>query len=398
MARLCLKAYLSLQPNWLFTFPTIGAYQKKLSPQFSNNNYQRNFPPISRKPMSITVANPVTVQLADLKAGRVPDENLLAAFGPDSLGIIVVEGLPEHYQTLREKVLKSAKIVASLPQEELEKLECPEAYWLVGWSKGKEKLASGKPDIAKGSYYVNCNFHRDPSKEEPDQHTKDQYPDLLAYTASNIWPSETVVPEFEKNFKDLANMIIDVTEHVAGVCDRYMTKALKTESELSLPSDYLRRIVASSDTTKARLLHYQAALQISSDESDKDTKWCGEHLDHSCLTALTSNYYMRTDDPEMKEVFLPSDNPSGLMIRDRSGKLVKVEIPTHALAFQTGSALQEITGSRFKAVSHLVAGVQDQPNLCRNTLAIFCQPSLSDKVNSSMNFADYSRSILSGNH
>lgn len=348
--------------------------------------------------MSIPVANPVTVQLADLRSGRVPDESLLEAFGPESLGIIVVEGLPEHYKILREKVLKSAKIIASLPQDELEKLECPEAYWLVGWSKGKEKLSDGKPDIAKGSYYVNCNFHRDPTKESPDQLTKDQYPDLLAYTASNIWPAETVVPEFEKNFKELANLIINVTEQVAAACDRYMTKALKTESELSLPSDYLKRIVANSDTTKARLLHYEAAIQIFSNESHENQNWCGEHLDHSCLTALTSNYYMRTDDPEMKEVFLPSDDPSGLMIRDRSGEMVKVEIPTHALAFQTGSALQEITGSRFKAVSHLVAGVKNEPTLCRNTLAIFCQPSLNDDVNSGMNFADYSRKILSANH
>ena len=44
--------------------------------------------------MKFTSANPVTVSLSALHSNTVPFETLLSAFGPDSLGILVVTELP----------------------------------------------------------------------------------------------------------------------------------------------------------------------------------------------------------------------------------------------------------------------------------------------------------------
>jgi isopenicillin N synthase-like dioxygenase len=60
---------------------------------------------------------------------------------------------------------------------------------------------------------------------------------------------------------------------------------------------------------------------------------------------------------------------------------VKVNIPADCLAFQTGSALELITGGVLKAVPHFVRG----PNvagtgMARNTLAVFTQPNLGEIV------------------
>lgn len=39
-------------------------------------------------------------------------------------------------------------------------LECPQAKWLIGWSRGRETLKNGVYDTLKGSYYVNCAFYK----------------------------------------------------------------------------------------------------------------------------------------------------------------------------------------------------------------------------------------------
>lgn len=43
------------------------------------------------------------------------------AFGPESLGILIVKGLPSEYVRLREKVLSSGSYLAGLAEGELGK-------------------------------------------------------------------------------------------------------------------------------------------------------------------------------------------------------------------------------------------------------------------------------------
>ena len=56
---------------------------------------------------------------------HVPFETLEQAFGPSSLGIIVVSGLPPEFPALREAVLGSASHLPSLPTSTLGERHAP---------------------------------------------------------------------------------------------------------------------------------------------------------------------------------------------------------------------------------------------------------------------------------
>jgi hypothetical protein len=61
----------------------------------------------------------VSVSLEALQDGSVPLDMLEEAFGPASLGIIIVRDLPEQFVALRRKLLSYASYLANLPAEEL---------------------------------------------------------------------------------------------------------------------------------------------------------------------------------------------------------------------------------------------------------------------------------------
>ncbi|CDK28280.1 unnamed protein product [Kuraishia capsulata CBS 1993] len=325
---------------------------------------------------------PVQVDLHDLADGNV-DHLLDKAFGPDSLGLIIIQGLSEEFSQLRKRVLSDASRLSALPTTELEKLESPEGHFLTGWSKGRENFSEDDfYDDLKGSFYVNCSFHKDASLERPTEGECDRFSTFKAYTTRNMWPREDLIPGFEKNMKLLCNLIIDVATVVAESCDRYCLKNVS-----NYEANYLSRIVSESTTTKARLLHYYP--------SSNGTQWCGEHRDHSCLTGLTSAMFLDETNPVLGEIDNP-DVQSGLYIRDRLGETVQVKIPQDCLAFQTGSTLEEVSRGQFKAVPHYVTGCT-KPGIARNTLAVFCQPSLHEMVTPTENFAEYSERILESN-
>jgi hypothetical protein len=61
----------------------------------------------------------VSVSLRDLCDGNVSLETLEEAFGPESLGIILVRDLPAEYAELRVKLLCMSSYLANLNKEEL---------------------------------------------------------------------------------------------------------------------------------------------------------------------------------------------------------------------------------------------------------------------------------------
>ena len=61
----------------------------------------------------------VSVTLRELQEGTVSLETLEQAFGPASLGIIIVKDLPEKFAELRREVLSLSSYLANLPAEEL---------------------------------------------------------------------------------------------------------------------------------------------------------------------------------------------------------------------------------------------------------------------------------------
>ena len=216
---------------------------------------------------------------------------------------------------------------------------------------------------------------------------------------------------------------------VARACDRFAEKEIA-----GYPSGYLERVVSTSTTTKARLLHYfpddasnePAPVAIADDvansnDPDEDD-WCATHLDHGCLTGLTSAMFVDESEsspavalPEIEPVSpgLPHLSPlpeletspdpaAGLYIKSRTGETVQVKIPRDCIAFQTGEALERITGGKFKAVPHFVRGARaalSEGRIARNTLAVFTQPNLGDEVDMEQHitFGEFARGIVAKN-
>ncbi|KAF3992901.1 hypothetical protein FT663_00811 [Candidozyma haemuli var. vulneris] len=333
----------------------------------------------------------VSVTLEELNNG-LDFETLNKAFGPDSLGIIIVKDLPDHFQSLRLKVLESISVLANLPEDELKKLESPESMWLTGWSCGKEVLSStGEPDFNKGSYYVNCAFYKKDELEGPEPRLAEKFKDFQTYVSPNIWPPETIdrLQNFKTDCKDLIKLIISTAAKVAKNCDSYISVHAETYEK-----NFLQRIIKESTCTKARLLHYFPNVGDKTGNSDD---WCGEHLDHSCLTGLTSALFLDESKDKPESLDKSPDPEAGLYIKNRQGEVQKVNIPKDCLAFQSGQALQEISKGFFKAVPHYVQGTSI-PHIARNTLAVFCQPDLDEMVNDTENFAQFAQRIVTGNH
>ncbi|KAF2751214.1 Clavaminate synthase-like protein [Sporormia fimetaria CBS 119925] len=350
---------------------------------------------------TVNQAPAVAVSLENLRKDDVEFSTLEEAFGPESLGIIVVKDLPEKFHTLRHKLLSYASALGNLPEEELNKLESPASKWLVGWSCGKETLKDGRYDTLKGSYYVNCA----PGFDAQQKTVAEKYPSFPEYTAPNVWPSKDLLPGFEATFKELCTLIIDIAALVARACDKYALANIQ-----GYEKGYLEHVVKTSVSTKARLLHYFPSPDSSStDESKDEDDWCATHLDHGCLTGLTSAMFVdealhppRTGSSfsPLQELDRSPDPKAGLYIHSRTGATTKVAIPRDCLAFQTGEALEIITHGKFKAVPHFVRGAG--PGLggkvARNTLAVFTQPNLWEKVDGRRDFAAFAKEIVEKNH
>jgi hypothetical protein len=418
--------------------------------------------------MAIKHATPVTVSLHDLQSNNIPSSTLTSAFGPDSLGILVVKDLPPSFPSLRTRVLSNSSRLASLPPSTLADLTNPQAKYLVGWSHGVETLRPGVVDTAKGSYYINCAFYRDPSLQGADG-TK--FPGFEEYTAPNVWPADEDVPGFRSDAEDLIRLIIDTAVLVARACDRFG----RTEID-GYQDGYLERVVRASTTTKARLLHYfpieqqsqtqaprqqpngaleqqnghhshshspttnngssitpkQQPKEEEEEEQQKvDDSWCTTHVDHGCLTGLTSAMFLDESESEspliessnsdpgsqspsytstststLQELPSSPDPSSGLYILNRAGVMHKVAIPRDCLAFQTGEALELITHGKFKAVPHFVRGVDPRncalaagQKIARNTLAVFTQPNLDEPVDldTGLTFGEFARGVVKKN-
>ena len=364
--------------------------------------------------VATTTVKPVTVSLQQLKDGRIPSDTLLEAFGPSSLGILVVTDLPESFPDLRTEVLSNSSRLAALPDPKLEDLTKESAKYLVGWSHGKETLRPGVVDIYKGSYYINCAFYKDASLQGV-RDGEQKFPGFTEYTAENVWPSDNDIKGFKINAEKLIKVMIDTAVLVAQACDRFAEQKID-----GYPEGYLQRMVKESETSKARLLHYfpsnkkqqsgtatngQASETNEVDDKTEDD-WCATHLDHGCLTALTSAMFLNEASQSPLSELPSSPSPSsGLYIRDRSGNVHKVAIPRDCLAFQTGEALELITQGKFKAVPHFVQGVNmdevsdKEAKIARNTLAVFTQPNLDEIVDTrnGLTFGEFARGVVKKN-
>ncbi|KAI0307933.1 Clavaminate synthase-like protein [Multifurca ochricompacta] len=309
------------------------------------------------------------------------------AFGSrsDSLGIIIVRDLPPEYAKLRERLLKLAHAFAQLDEPTREKYADAKSRYSFGWSHGKEVMNGRPADTLKGSYYAN------PVIDAPSVHPGllEAYPE---YYGTNIWPKdERGIEGFKSAFKNLGSFVFDVGVRLAAACQPFASSYL-TDSSLSLSN------LISSQTTKARLLHYfppspESPLPAEDEPIDS---WCGFHVDHSLLTGLCSALYIKHIPGGPPEA-IPSPSPSsGLYIRTRGGELVKVTIPPDCLAFQTGEALELTTAGRLRATPHCVrVGAGDSAeHVSRETFALFMQPDVNQRISEAETFGEFSKRIL----
>jgi hypothetical protein len=163
-------------------------------------------------------------------------------------------------------------------------------------------------------------------------------------------------------------------------------------------------------------------VSTGTDEERVEDDWCATHLDHGCLTGLTSAMFVdeaKADPtcaaPEIEgaangqqalaplpELEASPDPAAGLYIKSRTGQTVHVKIPRDCIAFQTGEALERITGGKFKAVPHFVRGARaamSDGRIARNTLAVFTQPNLGEEVDMEQHitFGEFARGIVARN-
>ncbi|CAH9102009.1 unnamed protein product [Cuscuta epithymum] len=285
-------------------------------------------------------------------------------FGQDGLGILSVSDVPE-YTLLRQNLLLLSHRLANLPESVKQELEDPDSRYNFGWSHGKEKLESGKPDTMKGSFYAN------PILDVPttERSLMERYP---SYCRPNIWP-HTTLPELEIAFKALGKMILDVGLLLAHHCDQYVSHKI-TANE----NDGLEKILLRSRCHKGRLLYYFPSQQSCSQDDESMSSWCGWHTDHGSLTGLTSAIFMRD------AVQIPcSDNAAGLYIKTRTGQVVKVKYGEEEIAYQIGETTEILSRGLLCATPHCVRAPkgEEASGVDRSTFALFMQPDWDEKLN-----------------
>ncbi|KAJ3899967.1 Clavaminate synthase-like protein [Lentinula edodes] len=347
---------------------------------------------MSSKSITFTPEGAVCISYPDLISSPLElQASIEKAFGsdPSSLGIIVVTGLPPAYAELRERLLKLAYYFSELDDTTREKYTDALSRYSFGWSHGKE-IMNGKPDFLKGSFYAN------PVIDSPSvfEQYRTSYPE---YYGNNIWPDteEPGVEGFEQAFKNLGQCFSFDTS--CSYHSRRSYPALKqfSNSNISLPT-----LISTSETTKARLLHYfppSNDASVSHTEDEPVDSWCGFHLDHSLLTGLCSAMYLEKTDSATEPNVVPSPSPSsGLYIRTRGGDLTKVSIPVDSLAFQTGEALEVATGGKLRATPHCVrvGGSPGVGKVSRETFALFMQPNVDQQLSPDITFGQFSKRVF----
>mmetsp|Transcript_9810 Transcript_9810/g.8370 ORF Transcript_9810/g.8370 Transcript_9810/m.8370 type:complete len:301 (+) Transcript_9810:53-955(+) len=273
-------------------------------------------------------------------------ERIEQAFGPNGLGLCLVEGVPEFVEK-RQALLPLASKLADLPKEQLDKIEFPDQHYSLGWSHGKESF-KGKKDFAKGSFYAVAQE----DEHRPNHGDRDQEKEIDPFPKS--------LPELKPAFKSLGQLIINTGIKLTHHIDKYVAKKCPNYDEHKLED-----IITEADNIIGRLLHYFPQDK----KSEHKDGWCGIHNDLGSLTGLCPAMYLDKDGKETTFI----DEETGLYCIGRDGKHYKVKIPKNCLAFQIGETFQIHTGGHVVATPHYVK-VGDKmagTGICRNTLAVF---------------------------
>jgi hypothetical protein len=279
-----------------------------------------------------------------------------SSFGSHSqcLGILRVTDIPfDIFGAYRAILLPLARDIGTVAGVRHDwHLEDAGSMFSVGWSHGKEQLARGKPDIAKGSYYANpltdniveaiisrnhsSQLHS--TNDPTDQYWLQQAQMFPEFYAPNVWPpplnqsadqfetisskldeikdgtsndrhdddeddSNDLVPvqtmclrvrrDFKSSFCMLAQTIHRMGIMVAAVCDEYCYRNSSMKDNLSFQesSKSLHQVLSKSLNCKARLLHYFSPLSSPQRLCDEQSMWCGWHNDHVSARVVAAHCF-----------------------------------------------------------------------------------------------------------
>jgi len=296
----------------------------------------------------------VVLEYADLVQRANISEKLLEAWGPGSLGIVAVRGVP-RWEELYSSVLKLSHRLAHLPDNSLKELEHEASMFNAGWSHGKEKLGD-KPDMAKGSFYFN------PLSDSPGTEAdREKFPWALP---KNLWPQD--IPDLESKCKDLGKTMQEVIGHLGHQVDQIMTGRVKGYNA------ELGKTLSNTEKCKGRLLYYFPPKEVAAaaPAAVSEDGWIGWHNDSGFMTGLTPDLYV--DDDTGSLVQNPDPDGAGLWVVDRDGGAVRVSIPKDCMAVQVGECVQIVTGGEFVATPHCVRGCRPSTTGGRKIARVSC--------------------------
>ena len=190
----------------------------------------------------VAPVSPVVVDYGSLlqppAAAGPLDDALESAFGPAGLGIIAVAGVP-GYEEARGTLLPLSRQLAMLPQASLARLEDEASRYNLGWSLGRERLAGGKPDTSKGSFYFNPHDEAAGASEALP----------AALSRPNRWPDEEL-PHLRPAATRLSAIMLEAGARLALHCDAFVCRRLgqtsNTPSNESSSSSSLSSVLSRS--------------------------------------------------------------------------------------------------------------------------------------------------------
>lgn len=263
-----------------------------------------------------------------------------------SLGVIAIRNIPSFIET-KDAFLPLAHKLAQLSPTYLEeKLTDEKSMYNAGWSHGKEKLGD-LPDYHKASFYFNP-ITDVPGTEEDRRRFPASYP-------VNKWPEEGAVEGLETLGKKMGRLMCDTVALLAKHVDVYVKDRCGcNEYDVQMGEEMM-----TTEKVKGRLLYYfplDSKNVNSNDDKIHEDSWIGWHNDSGFFTALAGDIFVNHDTGDIiprKSV----DPNAGLMIMDRNGNIMKVDIPEDCMAIQIGECLQIVTGGNVIATPHCVRGV-----------------------------------------
>ncbi|KAL3906626.1 MAG: hypothetical protein SGILL_009192, partial [Bacillariaceae sp.] len=168
---------------------------------------------------------------------------------------------------------------------------------------------------------------------------------------------------------------------IATLCDLYLQRE---ESTTDCNPWMISESLASGLQAKARLLYYFPKNGLSQQSAAKVPvfdDWCGQHKDHSTITALLPGMLCKDSKSGTagKNSAAPPENDPyspGLYIETRQKELVHASLAPTSLGFQLGETLQIMSRDRFRATPHSVKAPTSAAARAvgRASLAVFLQP------------------------